>query len=52
MVFQIRAQFEALGEALLAGRFIDAWDVEDRSAVEAALQAMVDTYITSMGCDA
>ena len=50
-VFRIEVKFEQLSEALLARGFLKDWDADDRAEVEVALQRMIETFITSAGCD-
>ncbi|HZO83833.1 MAG TPA: hypothetical protein VFC26_01390 [Verrucomicrobiae bacterium] len=51
-VFRIEVRLEQLSDALLAREFLKAWDADDRDEVELALQRMIETFITSAGCDA
>jgi hypothetical protein len=44
----IEAQLDRLALALAEDGFLRDWDAEDRAAIEAALQTMVDAWIAHM----
>jgi hypothetical protein len=47
-VLQVEVPLGPLADQLVADRFLEEWDTEDRAAIERALQRMLTIYISGV----